>query len=180
MNIKEGEKLVKTARAAINSTKINFEIKEKKGVFVTLYNYPKKELRGCIGFIEPVFGLSEGTYRAAREAAFNDPRFVPLDVSEKYIIEVSVLTKPKLLKGDYLKQIKIGKDGLIIEKNYSSGLLLPKVAVEYKFDVKKFLENTCIKAGLNKDDWKENCKLYIFQTEVFSEESPNGKVRKIL
>ena len=72
MNLKDGEKLVKIARAAINSEKIKFEIKEKIGIFVTIYSYPEKELRGCIGFIEPIYGLSEGVYNTAKLAAFND------------------------------------------------------------------------------------------------------------
>ena len=181
MNIKDGEKLIKTARASIYSVKINFEFSEKRGVFVTIYSYPKKSLRGCIGFIEGVFGLSEGVYKAAKEAAFSDTRFEPIDINkEDFIVEVSILTKPRILKENFLEKIRIGKDGLIIEKGYNKGVLLPKVAVEYKLNSREFLECCCNKAGLGKEEWKDkDCRIYTFQTCVFSEEKPNGKVRKL-
>jgi len=181
MNLEEGKRLIKVARDAINSKDVKFISNEKKGVFVTLYSFPEKKLRGCIGFIEPFFKVDEAVYRAAIGAAFHDPRFKPINKDEKYIVEVSVLTRPKILEENYLKNIKKGKDGLIVEKNGKKGVLLPKVAVDFNFDVKKFLENTCLKAGLNKEEWKnKDCRVYTFQTEVFCEESPNGKIRKVL
>ena len=125
---------------------------EKRGVFVTLYK--KKHLRGCIGFPEPILPLGIALIKAAKAAAFEDPRFSPLSTSElkEIKIEITLLTKPK--KTDP-KKIKVGKDGLIIKKGFNSGLLLPQVAVEYKWDAKTFLEQTCLKAGLDKDAWKD-------------------------
>lgn len=162
-------KLLEIARNAIlDKDYINDEFKEKKGIFVTIY--VDNELRGCIGFVEPVFSLSEGIIKAARLAAFGDRRFIPLNKNDKFKIEISILTKPKLIKvnkyEDYFKKIKIGDDGLIIE----NGLLLPKVFVEFDCDVKKALEMVCEKAGLDKDSWKDlKKKLYKFQAEVISE-----------
>lgn len=150
----------------------NNDLKEKKGIFVTIYTNNK--LRGCIGFIEPVFGLSEGIIKAARLAAYHDNRFLPLRKNEEFKLEVSILTEPELIEvkryEEYSDKIKIGDDGLIIESSYNKGLLLPNVFVEYNADVKKALEMTCIKAGLEKDAWRDlSNKIYRFQANVYRE-----------
>jgi len=187
MNLEQGKILVKFARNSIASYFENKNIKlpegfsDKQGVFVTLHSYPDKQLRGCIGFPEPIFALKEGIFRAARAAAFSDPRFRPLEKNElnQVIVEISVLTKPELIKGDYLKEIEIGKDGLIVRSDFNSGLLLPQVFPEWNVDVKGALEMTCNKAGLNKDCWKDKkCKFYKFQAEIFSENEPNGVIKR--
>ena len=49
----------------------------------------------------------------------------------------------------------IGRDGLIIENNQNSGLLLPQVPKEYNWNVEEFLEHTCEKAGIAKNSWKD-------------------------
>lgn len=184
LTLKEGEKLVNAARKAVENyfSKKDFKLngfKDKKGVFVTLHEYPSHELRGCIGFIEPIFSLNEGLVKVALSAAFSDPRFFPLRKEEmdKVIFEVSVLTMPEVMKGDYVKQIKIGRDGLIAEYKGRRGLLLPIIASEYKWDAKTFLAQTCVKAGLDAGAWKDpNCKIYKFSTQVFSEVKPKGKI----
>ena len=187
IKLEQGKILVKLARNSIFSFFENKEVKlpdgfgDKQGVFVTLHTFPEKQLRGCIGFPEPIFILKEGVAKAARAAAFSDPRFNPLEKNElnKVIVEVSVLTKPELIKGDYLKNIKIGKDGLIVNCGGFSGLLLPQVFTEWKVDVKGALEMTCGKAGLPKNCWKDqNCKFYKFQSEIFIENEPDGTIRR--
>jgi len=187
IKLEQGKILVKLARNSIFSFFENKDVKlplgfdEKQGVFVTLYSFPSKQLRGCIGFPEPIFILKEGIVKAARAAAFSDPRFKPLERDElnKIIVEVSVLTKPELINGDYMKKIKIGKDGLIVNCGGFSGLLLPQVFTEWKVDVKAALEMTCGKAGLPKNCWKdENCKIYKFQSEIFIENESSGTVRR--
>ena len=175
-SLKEGEELVKLARRRIEAYFKSEDVsddkfKEKLGVFVTLNK--DGELRGCIGFIEPVFSLSKGVIEAAKAAAFADPRFMPLQKDElgEIKVEVSVLSKPELMTGDYAKQIKIGRDGLIVEKDGFRGLLLPQVAPEWKWDAKEFLEHTCEKAGLDRGCWKEkSCKVYKFSAQIFKEE----------
>ena len=167
------EKILQIARNAILDDKyVNDGFKDKKGIFVTIY--VNNNLRGCIGFVEPIFSLSEGVIKAARLAAYHDYRFTPLNKNENFKVEVSILTEPELIKvkkcEDYFDKIKIGKDGLIVESNYGRGLLLPKVFIEYKCDVKKALEMTCQKADLSSDAWKDlNNKIYKFQAKVFSE-----------
>lgn len=168
------KKIVKAARQAIETyfSREDFTLKnypEKRGIFVTLYG--DGDLRGCIGFIEPV-ELNKGIIDAARSAAFSDPRFPPVSEDElKNInIEVSILTVPELVKD--IKEINIGRDGLIIEKGWSKGLLLPQVFVEWNVKtVEGALGMTCEKAGLGINAWKEkNVKIYKFQTEVFKED----------
>ncbi len=188
-SLDDGKKLIKLAREAIfgDPEKIKKEKKfmEKCGVFVTLYSYPDHQLRGCIGFPYPIKELYYAVIESAKAAAFSDTRFMPVtsNEEEKIIIEVSILTVPELIKvkspKDYLKKINIGKDGLIIRSGYFSGLLLPIVFIEYNATPEKALEMTCEKAGLPKDAWKDpNCEVYKFQTQVFAELEPNGKIIK--
>ncbi len=148
------------------------ELDEKLGVFVTLNkNY---KLRGCIGYAEPIEPAINATIEVAIAAAFNDPRFPPLGETEfeDLDFEVTVLTKPEIIPvahpKQYLDEIEIGRDGLIIQKGYSRGLLLPQVAVENCFGVEEFLENTCMKAGISADSWMdESCDVYKFQGQIF-------------
>ena len=138
------------------------ELKEKLGVFVTLNK--NNQLRGCIGYPEPIESAIQATISVAIAAASEDPRF-PQVIPEEYDnleFEVTVLTKPQLMEiahpSEYLNNIKIGKDGLMIKKGYSKGLLLPQVATENNFDVETFLEHTCMKAGISADSYF--CLLY--------------------
>jgi len=150
------------------------ELEEKRGVFVTIYKNPK-ELRGCIGLPYPQQPLIEGIIEAACETC-EDPRFPPLSKEElkDIFIEVSVLTKPELIKvknpKEYLKEIKIGKHGLILINGSSGGLFLPQVPVEQKWNCEQYLENLCYKAGLTSDIWLDPLtKIYKFETKIFSE-----------
>ncbi len=188
-SLEQGKKLVKAAREAVIS-KIEgkpFELKgfeELGGVFVTIHGYPNNELKGCIGYPEPVFPLNKALVQAARAAAFSDPRFRSITKQEldSVIFEVSALTKPELIKvktpKDYEKEIKIGRDGLVAESQGYRGLLLPQVAPEWKWDVKEFLNNTCEKAGLLAEEWKkiDSVKIYKFQAQIFKETKPNGEI----
>lgn len=148
------------------------ELKKELGVFVTLNK--KHRLRGCIGYPEPVKSLIESTIDVAIAAAFDDPRFPELKKEEYNDLEfeVTVLTQPELIEiahpDQYLKEIEIGRDGLIIQKGYARGLLLPQVAQENGFSVEEFLDHTCMKAGISADSWMdESCDVYKFQGQIF-------------
>ncbi len=191
-NLDEGKLLVKIARKAIEVYLARREkykpknypakFNEERGVFVTLETYPGKELRGCIGYPEPIKPLIEALIDSAISAATRDPRFSPVTIEEldKLVVEVSVLTKPELLKckpNEYHKFIEIGRHGLIVERGLFRGLLLPQVAVEYNWNVEEFLANTCLKAGLMPDEWLDDTtNVYIFEAQIFSELKPNGEV----
>ena len=180
----DGNQLVKMARKTVTeylknnskiedlkfSSKFNFD----SGVFVTINK--KNSLRGCIGFPLPIKKLSEGLVNAAISAATNDPRFSPITVEEldEILFKVTVLTTPEEIKVnnplEYLSVIKIGRDGLIVENPYASGLLLPQVPVEYGWSVEEFLCYTCEKAGLEKNAWQDkSTKVSKFEGQIFKE-----------
>ena len=148
------------------------ELDENLGVFVTLNK--NFRLRGCIGYPEPVMPAIDATMEAALSAAINDPRFPEVSISEfdDLDFEVTVLTKPEMIvvahPDQYKEEIEIGRDGLIIQKGFAKGLLLPQVATENHFDIEEFLENTCMKAGISADSWMdESCDVYKFQGQIF-------------
>ena len=148
------------------------ELKQELGVFVTLNK--RSRLRGCIGYPEPVKSLIESTIDVAIAAAFEDPRFPSLKTEEygDLEFEVTVLTQPELIEvahpNQYFDEIEIGVDGLIIQKGYAKGLLLPQVAPENGFDAETFLDHTCMKAGISADSWMdESCDVYKFQGQIF-------------
>ena len=141
----EGIKLVKLARQTVLNYLKNKELKikqtkfkQKRGVFVSIHTHPDHKLRGCIGYPYPTLQLGEALQRASVSAAFQDIRFLPLSEGElnNVIFEISVLTEPKLIEikdpKQYLKEIEIGKDGLIMECNLHKGLLLPQVPLQFK------------------------------------------------
>ena len=140
----------------------------RAGVFVTLRT--GNNLRGCIGYIEPLFPIAGAVQKVAVKAATEDPRFMPLSVPEldAIIIEISVLTP--LEKIESIDSIEIGKHGLVIDAGYRRGLLLPQVAVEYGWDRIQFLNHTALKAGLPGDAWKrKEHQLFTFMVDKFDE-----------
>ncbi len=157
---------------------------QRLGCFVTLKeNNSEKGLRGCIGFQEPVYRLSEALSEAAVHAATKDPRFPPIKSSEldNLLLEVSLLTKPLQISVKDQKElpskIRIGEDGLIMKWSFGSGLLLPQVASEYGWDSEEFLNNLSVKAGAPPDQWLvPGTMIYKFAAQVFQEISPNGNV----
>ncbi len=190
----DGHVLVKTARKVVteylkNGTKSKLE-KEfknnfsfKSGVFVTLNN--NLGLRGCIGYPLPDKSLFNALEDAAISAATEDPRFPPVKYEEldSITFEVTVLTPPQKIvtsnSDEYLSQIKVGRDGLIVKYGFYSGLLLPQVPIEYGWNEEEFLEHTCEKAGLPKNYWKNSeTEIQKFEGIVFKEEKPNGPVIK--
>jgi len=152
--------------------KIPEELKEKRGVFVTLTI--DGQLRGCIGTIKPVSSIYEAVLDNAINAAFNDPRFEQLSKEEfeKLHIEISILTNPKKLEykdsNDLLKKIT-HNDGLIIRKGFNSATFLPQVWEDLP-DKESFLSHLCMKAGLSQDAWKKDkLEVQLYQVEKFEE-----------
>lgn len=147
---------------------------EKNGVFVTLKKHG--ELRGCIGFPEPQLSLGNALLDSSISAATRDPRFPPVGKEElrELKIEITILTPPQIIDSkprDLPRHIVVGKHGLIVERGWNKGLLLPQVPVEWGWDVEEFLSQTCFKAGLPPDAWlDERTKVYRFEGEVFGEE----------
>jgi uncharacterized protein (TIGR00296 family) len=196
LTIEEGRFLVSLARQAVTEylengkvlqvpEDVSSKLLKKCGFFVTLNSVRKggKALRGCIGLPYPTTPLVKAVIEAALSAALQDPRFRPvvLDELDNIVFEVSVLTPPELVEvekpTDYPSKIKVGRDGLIVEKGYCKGLLLPQVPVELKWDEEEFLCQCSIKAGLPADSWLiKDTKVYRFQAIIFEEVSPKGEI----
>lgn len=144
-------------------------LKKKSGAFVTIYY--KGNLRGCVGYISDTKQLHRVVREMAIAAAFNDDRFQKLtkEEFEDIKIEISVISPFKTIENT--KEIEIGKHGLVIMHGWNSGLLLPQVAIRNKWDRKKFLEETCNKAGLHKDMYKDHTTtIQTFTAEIIKEE----------
>ncbi len=162
---------------------------ESYGVFVTLNyidSHKQEHLRGCIGFPMAQKSLYRSIIDASIAAATQDPRFPPVEKKElaEIVFEVSILTRPEEIKvqnpKEYLNVIKIGRDGLILRWRHGSGLLLPQVPVEFKWDIEEYLANLCYKAGAPPDIWlMSNSKLYSFQASIYKESHPNGIVVRV-
>jgi AmmeMemoRadiSam system protein A len=141
-------------------------LKKKMGAFVCLKT--KGELKGCIGYIRGQLPLDQTVRRMAVEAAFHDPRFMPLDETEwkNTDIEISVLTPMNRISD--IEEIQVGVHGIYLERGADSGLLLPQVATENRWDRTTFLAYACMKAGLPRDAWKsKETHIYIFSADVF-------------
>jgi uncharacterized protein (TIGR00296 family) len=195
----EGEFLVRLARKTVTQylqtgktlkppKETQKKLFEHCGVFVTINRVrgAEKDLRGCIGYPYPTNPLVEAVIDNAVNASTQDPRFEPLSADElgRVVFEVSVLTPPQLVKTadpkEYVKQIKVGEDGLIVEGGYHKGLLLPQVPVEWGWCEEEFLCQCCMKAGLPPDSWlTKDAKIYRFHAIVFEEQTPNGEIKRL-
>jgi AmmeMemoRadiSam system protein B/AmmeMemoRadiSam system protein A len=177
LTAEEKADLLKMARAAlsgflergnaIDDTSGREKFKTPRGAFVTLTK--AGDLRGCIGFIEPVMPLGQAVIRCAIYAATEDPRFPPVTMSElgRLRVEISVLTPARDIVDPGL--VRVGTHGLIVEMDGRKGVLLPQVPVENGWDRETFLAQGCLKAGLPPDAWKRGAKLSVFEAIVFHE-----------
>jgi hypothetical protein len=145
----------------------------KSGAFVTLYEHG--ELRGCIGRMTEDLPLYQVVGYCALQSAFNDRRFSPLEPGELSAveIEISVLTPYRRIEG--YEEIKIGRDGVVIEKDGRSAVFLPQVAVEQGWSRDEMLEHLSLKAGLPRDAWKKDAVFRTFQATVFGESGHREK-----
>ena len=149
-------------------------IHETGRAFVTLRR--GKQLRGCMGQLEGPLSLLIAVGMAAGFAAMEDPRFEPVKPAEVagLTIEISVLTPFEEITPE---KVIIGTHGLVIQQGHRRGLLLPQVATEHKLSRERFLEETCMKAGLPRDAWRDRATtVFAFSAEFFSEEDyPQNK-----
>lgn len=138
----------------------------KRGLFVTLKIHG--ELRGCIGTIKAREPLYDAVANMAIAAAFEDPRFVEISEQDFEAVEIEISILSPLKRVHDISEIKVGRDGLLINLEMHSGLLLPQVASENNWDVIQFVEQTCLKAGLPKNSYKDRtAELYRFEAKVF-------------
>ena len=184
---KEKQLFIKLARneiekhLGINQTRISEEdlkdypifFTKDYGSFVTLHI--GENLRGCIGYIQPITILHNQIRMCAKAAAFEDPRFYPLTREEYPDISVEISLLSPIERVNSLDEIKVGRDGLIVQHSIFQGLLLPQVATENNWTKEEFLSHTCLKAGLPSDCWKRNDVIIKkFSAYVFDEKELKG------
>lgn len=121
------------------------------GAFVTLFN--DDELRGCIGTCTPSHSLRDTVIDMTEAAATRDRRVRPIAANELTRIDIDISVLSPLVRATDPLALEIGKHGLHVTSGHKRGVLLPQVAVEYCWDIKTFLEQTCLKASLPKDAW---------------------------
>jgi AmmeMemoRadiSam system protein A len=157
------------------------ELGESMGAFVTLRK--RGRLRGCIGQVGSGAPLTEVVAHCAKSAALEDPRFAPVRAEElcEIEIELSVLSPLEEITPE---RIEVGMHGLMVSAGLRRGVLLPQVAIECRWTADRFLEETCAKAGLERDTWRDpETKIHGFTAQVFaesefrSEELPDPKDR---
>jgi AmmeMemoRadiSam system protein B/AmmeMemoRadiSam system protein A len=175
LSAEEKKELLRLARQAVQTfvtekKVIAYETQDpnllaERGAFVTLKK--RGELRGCIGFIEPVASLCETVIQTAIYAATEDTRFTPVRPEELGDLEVEVSVLTPLKKIDNPRVVQVGKHGLVISMGRNRGLLLPQVPVENNWDRETFLDQACVKAGLPPDAWKKGAEISVFEAIVF-------------
>lgn len=157
------------SRPEVHAGQFDETLRRPSGAFVTLTE--NDDLRGCIGSIEAVAPLYLAVVQSAINAAFRDPRFYPLAPDELARIRLEISVMGPIEKVTDVNEIEVGRDGLIISRGRSAGLLLPQVATDYGWDRETFLEQTCVKAGLPPNAWREpGATIEKFSAEVFGEE----------
>jgi hypothetical protein len=146
----------------------------RQGVYVSLYEKgtdtadPHRPLRGCIGQPEPVLPLYYGTVRAALDAALHDPRHAPVTAAELDGVEVEVtVVSPRRRVGSW-RDIHIGTDGIVIEKDDRTALFLPQAAAAYA-SLEDALTALSHKAGLPGDAWRDGATFSVFRGQAFAE-----------
>ncbi len=154
------------ADGEVDTTPPSDHLAEPRGAFTTLHL--EGQLRGCVGYVMPAHPLYRTIAETAVAAAFHDTRFLPVTKEEapRLEIEISVLSRLQPIEAD---DIEIGRHGLVVTFGNRRGLLLPQVPVEYGWDVKTFLEQTCHKAGLPPDAWERGATMEGFTAEIFSD-----------
>ena len=153
-------------RREISLTPPSPHLEEPRGAFTTIYFHGN--LRGCVGYVFPVASLYRTVAETARAAAFEDTRFSPVSPQEAPELDVSLsILSP--LRVILPEEVEIGRHGLVVSHGGRRGLLLPQVPVEHQWDRATFMEQTCRKAGLPLDAWRQGATLEAFTAEVFGD-----------
>ena len=155
------------ARQSLPTLTASGGLDRRSGAFVTLR--VEQALRGCIGYPDADQHLVEVVRRCSISAATEDPRFPPLSANDLDLIGLEISVLGPIEEVTDTTAIDIGRHGLIVQRGYRRGLLLPQVALEWDWDRDLFLSQTCIKAGLPADAWQTGARIFRFEAEVFAE-----------
>lgn len=144
------------------------EFSKLKATFVTLTL--DRQLRGCIGSLIAHRSLLDDLIYNAKAAAFDDPRFYPLNPEEfsRVQIEVSLLSEPELItyenSDDLKSKVTIGEDGIILQKGSRKATFLPQVWEQLPtFEL--FFPHLCQKAGLESGCLESHPDIWHYQVE---------------
>jgi AmmeMemoRadiSam system protein A len=153
-------------RREISLTPPSPHLDEPRGAFTTIYFHGN--LRGCVGYVFPVASLYRTVAETARAAAFEDTRFSPVSPQEAPELDVSlsILSPLRVITPE---EVEVGRHGLVVSHGGRRGLLLPQVPIEHQWDRATFMEQTCRKAGLPLDAWRQGATLEAFTAEVFGD-----------
>ena len=152
-------------------------LRQPGGAFVTLHR--RGRLRGCVGQLPSKDPLVEVVAHCAKAAALEDPRFKPVPAEElaEIEIELSILSP---LEDVPLEKIEAGKHGLVVTHGWRRGVLLPQVATQFSWQAERFVEETCAKAGLEREAWKDpHTRIQAFTAEVFAEPALQTRVKPL-
>jgi len=183
---RDRETLLAIARQAITASvngssplplQTSGDVGRPAGAFVTIHNHG--ELRGCIGHIEADRPLAKVVADCAVAACSADPRFPAVTSGELPHLEIEVSVLGPLEPVNDPAEISVGHHGLVVEMGWHRGLLLPQVATEWNWDRITFLEQTCHKAGLPRDAWKNAAKVWRFEAQVFAESHRETSERSV-
>lgn len=157
------------AGGELSITAASAHLAAPRGAFTTLHLDGK--LRGCVGYVLPMYPLYRTVAETAMAAALHDDRFSPVTTEEaaRVHVEISVLSAIAPIRPE---EVALGKHGLIVSFHMWRGLLLPQVPLERGWDLETFIGQTCRKAGLPADAWKTGATLEAFTAEVFAEPVP--------
>jgi MEMO1 family protein len=168
---KSVEYAVREKKIYVPAATASESLNQDRGAFLTL-KVPGG-VRGCVGYTSAIKPLYLTVRDTAILAAMRDPRIQPVSVSElgRLEYEISVLSPMRHVLD--IRQIKVGRDGLLIKKGDHEGLLLPQVGVEERWDRQRFLDETCVKAGMRADCWKDDdTDIFMFTAFVFGDTAP--------
>lgn len=146
------------------------ELRHPAGAFVTVRRREGRELRACVGRIDPRRPLIEAVALAAAAAAAEDRRFDPVTRDELPLLHLEVSALGPLFEV-VPESLRVGVHGVLVSSGGLSGVLLPQVAVEHGFSRETFLEHACRKAGLPPGAWRgADCEIRAFTATLISEE----------
>ena len=141
-------------------------LREHRGAFVTLRKV--RQLRGCIGVVEAFQPLYQTVLECAVAAALHDPRFHPVTLEELAELRAEISVLSALIEVSP-GEVEVGRHGLLMSQGDRRGVLLPQVAVEWKWDRERFLEETCHKAGLPRNAWQRGARIQAFSVQIIAE-----------
>ena len=165
---KSVETAVREAKLYIPSASDFPSLQQERGVFVTLTE--RGNLRGCIGLISAEKPLFLAVRDSATSAALQDPRFSPVTPAELPALEYEISVLTPFHRVYDVKEVRVGRDGLLMIQGRKEGILLPQVPTEFGWDRKTFLEEACVKAGLPSQAWQDDSTdIFAFSALVFGE-----------